>query len=114
MPHSPIIIVFLVLIGCLLLSAVIAVVYTLTKSLVLWTILRRKYPKSIEDFDVSGWNTFRAMKLINSQICDDDPEILYLKKSIRSAQRIALLSILICFLSLIVLGMYTYWYGSVS
>lgn len=106
MLQSSIIVCFLSLNGFFLLSAVIAGAYTFVKSLMLLAVLKRKYPNSIEDLDVAGWNSMRAMKIINSDIGHDDIEIASLKRNIRVSQQIVLISILCCFLGFMALGIY--------
>jgi hypothetical protein len=109
---SSIVTVLLALNGFLLLSAVSAGIYAFLKSLKLLATLKERYPDIVKGLDMTGWNSFRAMKLIDSGVCDHDAQIASLKGAIRMSQRIAMLSVLCCFLGFVVLGLYTLWYGA--
>jgi hypothetical protein len=103
---------FIVINALFMASTVIAVVYTFVKSLLLLAVLKKRQPSLIEKFDLSGWDSVKAMRLLTSGIGDDDPNIASMKRDIRVSQRVVLVSILCCFIGFAGLGIFMYCYGS--
>ena len=98
--------------GLFLLSASLAGIYTFVRSLMLFAALKRRRPDSLDGLDISGWSSWKAVKLINSDICKNDSEIESMKANIRLSQKVVLLSIIGCFLGFLILGLLTFWGSS--
>lgn len=109
MNRLTIVVSFLVMNGLFLLSAGLAGTYTFVRSFMLFAALKRHYPVFLDGLDISGWNSWKAIEIIDSDICKDDHEIESMKGQIRLSKKVVLISIIGCFLGFIALGLFTLW-----
>ena len=90
-------------------SIALLMLYICVKSIQMNRTIKREYPHNLPDLAPQyGWDSSKALRLINSDLYDDNSLIASMKKSLRFAIKFLTFLIGICFLGFICFGLLVY------